>query len=127
MTANGLFRLILSAVEDTSAAHASTHLDWLRSAEVLRRAMTTAGEWTAADAAALATELEFTPTLQAYYDALVSLVRGEGVTEPLLEGRGNFGRAGEGNPPAYPTYTDCRLTEVGRRWLRCGERDRTPV
>src|ERR1700759_1707029 len=46
----------------------------------------------------------------AIYDALVRLAQPWSMRLPMVDGHGNFGSPGGGDPPAAMRYTECRLT-----------------
>lgn len=93
---------------------------FVKSAKVVRRALTAADDLSPASRRALADETnELTPAVERYYDVLVRLVYGGG-WEPFMEGQGNFGCVCVGhpeNPPAHPRYTECRITPQGLQYL----------
>jgi hypothetical protein len=93
---------------------------FVKSAKVIRQALTAADDLSPASRRALADETnELTPAVERYYDVLVRLVCG-GAWEPLMEGQGNFGCVCVGhpeNPPAHPWYTECRITPHGIQYL----------
>jgi DNA gyrase subunit A len=54
---------------------------------------------------------------QAIYDALVRMAQPFMLRHTLIEGYGNFGSI-DGDPPAAPRYTECRLTPMAEVLLR---------
>ena len=53
----------------------------------------------------------------AVYDALVRMAQDFSLRYPLVQGQGNFGSI-DGDPPAAPRYTECRLSKIGEEMLR---------
>src|SRR5271167_982119 len=53
---------------------------------------------------------------QAIYDALVRMAQPFMLRHPLIEGYGNFGSI-DGDPPAAPRYTECRLMPIAHLLL----------
>lgn len=53
------------------------------------------------------------PVVQDFYAQLVALVRHQPTSDALMYGMGNFGTVS--TPPAYPPYTECRLSEAGAK------------
>ena len=51
------------------------------------------------------------------YDALVRMAQPWAMREPLIDGIGNFGSI-DGDNPAAPRYTECRMTAVASELLR---------
>lgn len=51
------------------------------------------------------------------YDALVRMAQPWAMREPLIDGIGNFGSI-DGDNPAAPRYTECRMTRVASELLR---------
>ncbi len=51
------------------------------------------------------------------YDALVRMAQPWAMREPLIDGIGNFGSI-DGDNPAAPRYTECRMTRVANELLR---------
>jgi hypothetical protein len=95
---------------------------FVRSADVIRRALETAGDLSPASQQALADEtIPWTPAVERDSDVLARLVWcGPAYGEPYLEGQGNFGSVCVGypdSPPAHPLFTQCRITPRGLDYL----------
>ncbi len=56
-------------------------------------------------------EDECPPDMDDYYKVLISMIKRESVGERFFDGRGNLGS--ETKLPAYPAFTECRLTTKG--------------
>ena len=93
---------------------------FVRSADVIRRALEMAGDLSPASERALADETSpWTPAVERYHDVLVRLAW-YCHAEPFLESEGNFGGVCVGYPDdlaAHPLYTRCRITPRGLEYL----------
>ncbi len=58
----------------------------------------------------------------AVYDALVRMAQDFSLRYPLIKSQGNFGSI-DGDGPAAPRYTECRLSAIGEEMLRDIEKD----
>jgi len=56
------------------------------------------------------------------YDATVRMAQVFSLRYPLVEGQGNFGSV-DGDPPAAPRYTECRLSKIAEEMLTDIEKD----
>jgi len=56
------------------------------------------------------------------YDAAVRMAQVFSLRYPLVEGQGNFGSV-DGDPPAAPRYTECRLSKIAEEMLADIEKD----
>jgi hypothetical protein len=80
-------------------------------APIIRRALEWAGRWTEQTRQDMKADRE-NSDIEAFYQALIALIRHQPRAEALMEGQGDFGS------PAFPPYTECRLTpKVAERLL----------
>ena len=59
---------------------------------------------------------------QAVYDALVRMVQDFSMSQPLIDGQGNFGSI-DGDPPAAMRYTETRLSKISEHLIDEIEKD----
>ena len=59
---------------------------------------------------------------QAVYDALVRMVQDFSMSQPLIDGQGNFGSI-DGDPPAAMRYTETRLSKISQHLIDEIEKD----
>ena len=59
---------------------------------------------------------------QAVYDALVRMVQDFSMSQPLIDGQGNFGSI-DGDPPAAMRYTETRLAKIAQHLIDEIEKD----
>jgi hypothetical protein len=78
---------------------------------VLRQALKWAGLWNDQLEHDYHCDVE-NPIIADWYRTLIKLTRHVPLAEALIEGQGNLGS--DSQPPAFPRYTGCRLTSVGR-------------
>ncbi len=78
---------------------------------VLRQALRWAGLWNEQLEHNNLYDIE-DPVIADWYRTLISMTRRADNSELLIEGQGNLGSPVD--PPAFPTYTGCRLTRKGR-------------
>ena len=83
---------------------------------VLRQALLWAGLWNETLERDSRHDIE-NPVIADWYNTLIAMTREVPNSELLIEGQGNLGSPD--HPPAFPSYTGCRLTTKGRE---CAER-----
>jgi hypothetical protein len=81
---------------------------------VLQRALSWAGMWSPSIRNLwLGDDVQAPDDWEEWYNSLIHMIHHQPAEEALFEGGGNFGSPVD--PAAYPLYTGCRLTPLGKR------------
>jgi hypothetical protein len=102
-------RLLLMAAR-VHGLSPDTNLKYANTARVIRQALKWRGVMNGEVQEAWE-RYEYCPIMEDCYGALIAMIRTDPPEEALFQGQGNYGNATE--PPAYPHFTSCRLTERG--------------